>query len=189
MINVQVISLDHKPLTTAKDFMHCLFIVCDNNEAKAIRFTNDDLSDFIRVDGHSWFDQAMQISNEKSIIQDTGFYTQMYFACKQAFKNRVSSLRPSQGWSLESCASFSEDGLSPRDEAIIGRFYISIFCDENAQDDENYIVSMTPFKCGLDRFDYNKVESTHFTQYAWLENENDAQNRFKQFCMKALETI
>lgn len=188
-MQVQIISNGTAAVNTAKDFINvnCTFLVSLHGEAYAVRYINEALFDYASVYQCKLHDKQMQISSE-SITQSQRLCEEVHTACISAFEEHFSqcSFNASNGWSIRSCMTLAEDSMTPRAESVIDGKYVSIFCDENAVDGNDYLVSVTPYNDTPDAFDYDVVENTPFTTSGWFATHEAAMQAYKTACIECI---
>lgn len=168
-----------------------MFLVRVTGATHAVRFTNDELYDFASVPGRKINGKAMQVSS-RDLSANMTLCGEIYNACKEAFETHFAaySFDPTDGWSIRSCATFTEDGLSPRAESFINHHYVSVFCDEAfAIKDKGYLVSVTPYSTTPDAFDYDEVEATPYAKHIWCDSEESATAAYKRYCMDLIDAM
>ena len=129
------------------------------------------------------------------VVADTEVYKDVermeaiHSACVGAFYDHFTGLvkmSPVHGKSISECAGLSQEfTLSPRAESFLNNsYFVSIFCDEQARDGNEYLVSVTPYNSTPDAFDYEEVESVPFIESGWFSDYDKAREAYKKACVK-----
>lgn len=170
-----------------------MFIVREEDGDMIVHYKDDLATDIefgcekrLQING-----KAMRLNNTELFQDDPRYCANVNSACREAFLEHFKGeFSTTEGNSITSCMTLSEDGISPRADSSVGNYYVSVWCDESPRNDRHsYLVAMTPHNQCIDGFDIRVVEATPFEQHLWCATYEEAIAIYKTFLAQCVERI